>query len=351
MACIGVDLHKEQFTVCYRVAEGQETIREFDNGEEGIAEFKQTLSCLDVVAVEAIGRARYFVKQIAPFVKKVVLITPWKYAILSTSIKKTDKNDARAIALGLEKDILPVARLRTEAAHQLRALLNARELLVAHRVRLMNVMESIVANYGIRIPKLKLRYRNWRQAVDAEQFHFGEQQAWLTLNDQMEVANSQIVDLEKQIIESSKHFDDYKVLSSVPGFGPITIAHLLRTIDRFSDFKSPKALCSFIGIVPRIRQSAGRNLTSGKVSRYKSGAITRTGDSKTRSALVMAVNRVMVHSLSLKAFYERVKARRGYRKARTAAARKLLTFLFFALERGKPIEDFENVDFSKPHSL
>jgi len=347
---IGVDLHKEQFTVCYRVTEGNETIREFDNGEEGISDFKQTLSCLDMVAVEAVGRARYFVKQIAPLVRKVVLVTPWKYAILTTSIKKTDANDARVLALGLEKDILPVARLRTEAAHQVRALLNARELLVAHRVRLMNVMESIVANYGIKIPKLKLRYRNWRESVDVNQFAFGEYHAWLTLNDQMEAANSQIVNLERQIVDSSKQFESYGVLASVPGFGPITVAHLLRTIDRIADFNNPKALCSFLGIVPRTRQSAGHNLPSRKAGRYKSGAITRAGDSKTRSALIMAVNRVLVHNQSLRNFYDRVKGRRGYRKARTAAARKLLTFLYFALKKGKPIEAFEKIDFSKPHS-
>lgn len=351
MTYIGVDLHKAQFTVCYRKSEEDQVIREFENSPDGFDAFRKTISCFDDLAVEYFGFTRHFIKEVRDSVRQVVLVDVSKNKMISESIKKTDPNDARMLAYGLEKDILPKARLKSEAAHQLRSLLNVHDLLVFHRVRMMNHMYALLSRNGIHIDKRKMRSKVCYENISGDQFEFGDHYAWEKLCSQMNVARADITDIDKKIESASKQMRGSRVLESIPGFGPITVAYLLSTIDNVHDFTSSKALCAYFGIVPRTRMSAGHPVMSKKLGRFRSGAITRRGDTKTRAALTMAVNRVMVHNQSLRDFYDRVKGRRGYRKARTAVARKLLTFLFFALKNGKPVISFGDVDFSQPHKI
>lgn len=351
MASVGIDLRKAQFTVCYRMSETDEMFREFPNSPEGIEEFKQTLTCLDEVAVEYFGLSRDFVKCIRGSVHRVVLVDVANNRMVSESIKKTDKNDARTLAYGLAKGLLPTARFRSEAAHQLRSLLVVRDLLVFHRVRMMNQMYALLSRNGIHIEKRKMRSKICYESICDSDFDFGDQFAWQKYCSQMNAAKADILELDKKIETTSLQMKGYSVLKSIPGFGLITIAYLLSTIDDVNDFPSSKSLCSYFGIVPRTRLSDGKPASSNKIGRFKSGSITRKGDRATRATLIMSVNRVMVHNKTLRAFYDRIKGRKGYRKARTAAARKLLTFIYFALQANEPIADFGEIDFGKPHRI
>ncbi|MBO6505377.1 MAG: IS110 family transposase [Kordiimonadaceae bacterium] len=351
MTFLGVDLHKREFTVCYRHSENNQVIREFENSPEGRDEFLTTVSCRDTVAVESLGFDRFFVKLIAPKVKKVVSVHPGANRIVSESSKKTDKNDAAGLAWGLEKGVLPKSRFRSEISHQLSRLLTCRASLIGMRTKITNQLNFIVATNGLDVPLGKLKYRLWRDRVPVETFEFGDYQAWLAFDAQLEKIGESVNQLDREIISNSKHFAGYKVLEGIPGFGKVTIAELLAYIDGIENFTSSKSLCAYFGIVPRIRQSAGQNILPKKYSRFKAGAITRQGRSSARCAIVMSVNRVVPENQSLRDFYERIKGRKGYRKARTATARKLLTFVYFALKKGEAISDFGKVDFSKPHEL
>ncbi len=349
MAYIGIDYHKREFTVCYRHSESDQDFKVFPNTPEGRTEFLETLTCKDVAAIESIGFARHFSKRLATKVKKLVHVHASANSLIYASIKKTDRNDAATLALGLEKDILPSSRFRSEIAHQLNRLLVTRNMLIGMRISITNFLNVIAATEGVNIPVGKIKYRVWRDSVPMENFEFGDYHAWLALNDQVEKIKTSVNSLNREILSASRQFDGYEVLASIPGFGPITVAELLAYIDGIEHFGSSKALCAYFGIVPRVRQSAGENIVPKKVSKYRAGAITRLGRKSARSAIVMSVNRVMGENASLKAFYDSIKGRKGYRKARTAAARKLLTFIYFALKKGEPVKGFNRVDFSRPH--
>lgn len=351
MTFLGIDLHKREFTVCYRQSKNDQVFREFKNSSEGRDEFLKTVSCRDVAAVESLGFDRYFVKLLAPKVKEVVSVHPGANRIVSDSFKKTDKNDAAGLAWGLEKGVLPRSRFRSEISHQLSRLLTCRASLVGMRTKITNQLNFIVATNGFDESLGKLKYRVWRDRVPVESFEFGDYQAWLAFDAQLEKIGESINQLDREIVSNSKLFDGYKVLEGIPGFGMITIAELLAYIDGIENFTSSKALCAYFGIVPRVRQSAGQNILPKKNSRFRAGAITRQGRTSARSAIVMSVNRVVSENPSLRDFYERIKGRKGYRKARTATARKLLTFVYFALKKGEVISDFGKVDFAKPHEL
>lgn len=346
MTSIGVDLHKKQFTVCYRRSEDDQVFRVYETTEEGVADFVATVTCFDQIAVEQFGFTRGFLKQLKHVPCKVVLVDTTKFILISRSIKKTDHHDAAALAYGLEKGILPKARMRSEAAHQLRSLLAGRQLLIRHRIRIMIQIYSIFSGNGIHVDARKLRSKINRDRYGEDRFEMGENATLKILRNQADMVRGDVAELEEAIHEACVQMKGYDVLASVPGFGVVTIAYLLSTIDDVDDFASPRALSAYLGIVPRTRMSAGVSVPTRRLGRARTGAITRHGHGMTRSALVMSINRLMVHNDSLRAFYENVKGRRGYRKARTAAARKLLTFLYFALKAGKPIEDFSAVKFT-----
>ncbi|WP_420428628.1 IS110 family transposase [Kordiimonas sp.] len=348
MTIIGVDLHKRDFTVCYRRSEDDQVTRKFDNSADGMDAFLGTLSCVDRVAVEAVGISRRFVKAVGPRVREIVSVDAARNNLVSQSIKKTDANDAALLAYGLEKGILPLSRFRSEASQQLRSILAARDLLVMTRVRTMNLLNVVAARNGFNFPPSKVRHLNWRGLVDPEKLEFGDAAAWRALNRHMETLRADINELDKQAIAASELFEGNSALSALPGFGPVTVATLLAYIDNIDDFPSAKSLVAYFGIAPRTRISAGEPIPNRKFGKFRAGAITRTGDSRARSAIIMAVNRVFCQNESLREFYERIKGRKGYRKARTAAARKLLCLVYFMLKNRKSVQDFASVNFSRP---
>lgn len=351
MVHIGVDLHKASFTVCRLDDQDKKEFQEFENTPDGIADFKKTLTCVDEVAVEFFGFTRPFIKAIAHHVREVVPVDVSKHRLLSESIKKTDKNDAALLAVGLKRGLLPKARVRSEASQQLRSLLKARDVLVLQRIRLMNNMYAILSRNGIHVDRRKMRSRITYHNINPEKFEYGDQIAWKLFCTHMDQAQTDVYRMELEIETYLENFPNCGIVKAIPGIGIITAAYILGVIDNIDDFENSKSLCSYFGIVPATRISSGDPVPSKKFGRFKTGRITRVGDRRARSNLTMCVNRVMANNESLKEFYNRIKARKGYRKARTATARKLLTFIYFALKSEKPVMDFAAVNFAQPHKL
>jgi transposase len=92
-----------------------------------------------------------------------------------------------------------------------------------------------------------------------------------------------------------------------------------------SRFTTPDKLCSWAGLTPRHRES------DTKVSR---GHITKMGSTLVRWAAVEAVARYHGGE-PIRDSYTRIAARRGRKIARVAAARKLLTLVYFGLRDGE----------------
>src|SRR5204863_1322968 len=88
---------------------------------------------------------------------------------------------------------------------------------------------------------------------------------------------------------------------------------------------SPRKLVSYLGLDPRVRQS-GKS-----VARH--GRISKAGASEPRHMLGEVAWKVMQTPGPLRAFFERVRARRGPQVAATATARKLAVLFWHLLTR------------------
>jgi transposase len=106
-------------------------------------------------------------------------------------------------------------------------------------------------------------------------------------------------------------------LLTIPGVDATVALAIVAAVGDFQRFSSPQRLVSYLGLNPRVRQSGGQPAQHGR--------ITKQGRAHARGMLVEAAWAAAKTPGPLRAFYERVRARRGMQVAVVATARKLAT--------------------------
>lgn len=91
MRYLGVDLHSNNFMVCFLSEDEEQIFKRFELSEIEI--FNQCLTSEDRIAVEATGTTRFFYNQVAPLVAECVVVNPSQFEIIKKLFKKTDKNN------------------------------------------------------------------------------------------------------------------------------------------------------------------------------------------------------------------------------------------------------------------
>ena len=120
----------------------------------------------------------------------------------------------------------------------------------------------------------------------------------------------------------------YRVIQQLPGIGPVLAAVITAEIGDVHRFRNAAQLCSWAGLTPRHRES------DTKVAR---GHVTKQGSRMLRWAVIEAVQRVPRDSV-IGASKGAIIGRRGKEAkniAKVAAARKLLTLVFYGLRDGQ----------------
>ena len=93
--------------------------------------------------MEVTGNTRLFRDAVAPHVARVVAVDPNQFKVISHSVKKTDPNDARNLALYLAKDLLPEVRMKEKTQAQMASLTQTRDTLVKLRTALKNKVNNL----------------------------------------------------------------------------------------------------------------------------------------------------------------------------------------------------------------
>jgi len=90
---LGIDLHSNNFTVCFLEEDGTHTFEKYPLKE--LEAFKNILRPDNYMAVEATGNSRFFHAQVAPLVAQCVVVNTRQFKVIKQSVSKTDRNDAR----------------------------------------------------------------------------------------------------------------------------------------------------------------------------------------------------------------------------------------------------------------
>ena len=117
---------------------------------------------------------------------------------------------------------------------------------------------------------------------------------------------------------------EMEILMSIPGVGFTTAAAIVAEIGNIDVFSKPKKLVGWSGLAPSINESAGKS---------SNGHITKKGNKFLRTTLVLAANSIAVgRPNKLRFFYQRIKAKKGNKKAIVALARKLVSIIYHLLK-------------------
>jgi len=126
---------------------------------------------------------------------------------------------------------------------------------------------------------------------------------------------AEIARVDREIARYAVRCAEIRRLMTIPGVDVTTAATLMATIGRIDRFPSARPLVGYLGLDPRSRQSG--------VSAIQHGHISKQGSSSARHVLCEAAHATMRAPGPLRAFGQRVRARRGSRIATVAVARKL----------------------------
>src|SRR5262249_32857671 len=300
---------------------------------EDLSRFVKKLRSDDEIAVEVTGNTRLFHDAVAPYVKRVVAVDPNQFKVISHSVKKTDPNDARNLALYLEKDLLPEVRMKDKTQAQLASLTQTRDTLVKLRTSLKNKVNNILSAHGINLEKEALSSEKKLREILAMKFDPMVAIELRIIVEQIRSLNQNIAELKKTIADEGSKLEGHKNLTSIKGIGPLTGSILLSVIGDIDDFENEGKLATYFGIVPRVAKSNETEHT---------GRITKRGSKLGRTALVQCVLIAQRYSSYLKRYYEEIKTRRGSGKAIIALARKLFGIVYRTLKNKWVFEDFPN---------
>jgi len=273
----------------------------------------------------------------------VHVVNTLKNAYIAKSMKKTDKEDARRLAIQLWKDILPEpVHIPDPSEHQLRTLVSHRANLVKSQTRLINRVRYRLREYEIQLQKRSLKKISKWEAIlegispsDQPLLHLEVSQMmeqFRTLENQIRKTKTQMLHLIHQDLEFNSM---YTLLLTIPGMGMITIAAELALVGhQVERFKSVRKLVSYFGQCPRVRESGGKTLGNS--------GITKQGNSRIRGyftqAALGALRSKKEDAIPLRLWYENIRRRKGWKVARVALSRKIAAITYGVLKHRKPYD-------------
>ena len=324
---IGLDVHRE-FCVVAVCEDGKvRSAGRVPSTPEGLRLLAESLLASDRVALEVTASCWEVARILEPFVDRVVVVSPDDTGIASARAK-TDKLDARALALLCWKGELDPVWMPDERCRILRRRLARREQLVHARTRAKNEISAVLQRRLVQRPPFADLFgvtgRRWLAEVGLPVEERESVDAGLR---QIAFLDSEIKAVEKLIAQQALAWPEIRRLMTVPGVNLICAATFIGAIGRADRFFTSRKLVAYLGLDPKVRQSGETPARSGRIS--------KRGSASARWALVEAAWSVVKQPGPLRAFYERVRARRGHGKAIVATARKLVVLFWCMLSRSE----------------
>jgi transposase len=335
MRAFGLDVHRDFCEVAVAVGGEVRSAGRVATRVDALELFAQSLAVGDVVAFEATTGADRIVALLQAQGIRVVVANTRKLRSITEAKAKTDRLDARTLARLLASGLLDQVWTPDERTRGLRRLTNRRERLVRARTRAKNEAQGVLArNLCPRAPVTDTFGKGGRRWLAGLELPFDER---LTLDGclrQVDFLDAEIATLDGEIAKQALAWPEVLRLMTVPGVNVQTAATFMAAIGDIGRFSSPRKLVSYLGLDPRVRRSGNSNARHGRIS--------KAGASEVRHMLGEAAWKVMLTPGPLRAFFERVRARRGAQIAATATARKLAVLFWHLLSRG------EDYAFARP---
>ena len=324
---VGIDVGKAKCRAAILNEQGDfENEFFFENNKKGISELTEALNVEDRVVLESTGNLWLSIyDSLESMDIKVVLANPMQTKASSRK-KKTDKVDARKLALLLKAGLISESYVPPGYLREMRALVRHRLSLVKVRTMEKNKVHAILDKYGYRCEKSDMFGKAGKEWLG--KLKLGEMDRLMMDNhlSLIESVGGQVKRVDEAILRKASEEEDVRLLLSLTGVDVYTALLIKSEIGTIRRFENHKKLISWAGLAPSVHQS-GETEYHGKIS--------REGSVMLRWAVVEAARIAVNHDAKLGEFYERVSSRRGNQKAIVAVGCKMLKIIWFMLTRGE----------------
>ena len=340
MIIIGADYHPGFQQVAYVDTDTGELQERRLEHREDAEKFYRDLAAQEVkvrVGMEASGHARWFERLLAELQFELWIGDAAEIRTKRVRKQKTDRQDAELILRLLLEDRFPRIWVPRGENRDLRQLLWHRHRMVQARTRIMNQLQAVALNEGLRRKK-----GLWREA-GRKQLEGFRLAPWASrrrhdLLELLDRLTPTIAELTQAIEREVEKCPEAQRLTTHPGVGSLTALAFVLIIGRAERFQCGKQIASYLGLVPA-EESSG--------DRQRLGHISKQGNALLRFLLVEAAQVTVRSNPEWRRKFFHLAMRRGRKIAKVAMARRLAVQLYWMWRQEW---DYEQLKKFSPHA-
>jgi transposase len=327
MLIIGVDYHPSMQRVACVDTEtgdcGERQLAHTAEAEQFYRELKQKGVSVRV-GMEATGHSRWFERLLAELNFELWVGDPAQIQAKQVRKQKNDRRDAAHILKLMVEGNFPRIWVPTPENRDVRQLVWHRHRLVGMRTRVMNQLQAIAMNEGVRRKRglWTEKGRAQLESLSLPPWTTRRRQELLELLDRFDPSIDQ---LSQAIEQEAQRRPEVQRLLTHPGVGPITALAYVLVLGTPDRFDCGKQVASYLGLIPCEDSSADR---------WRLGHISKQGNALLRFLLGQAALSAARYDEQWRHQYAHLTMRRNHAIAKVAMARKLAVRLFWMWRRG-----------------
>ncbi len=213
----------------------------------------------------------------------MIVANPHKVKLITQSVRKNDRIDARQLArlARVDPQLLSPIRHRGESAQADLAVIRARAELMESRTGLINCARGLAKPMGERLKKCDADQVNESLA---EGLSPALQNVLGPLLKSVEGISEQLAVYDQKIEEIAKRYPEVELLTPVYGVGTLIALTYILTLEDAQRFAHSRDVGPFLGLQPKQRESGQSQPQLG---------ISKTGDGLMRSLLVQGAHCIL----------------------------------------------------------
>lgn len=302
MLYVGLDLHYKRSTFCVMGADGNILMTREVRGRwprviEALEKLRAERNDKLSVVFEASSGSGHFHDQVKKVAARVTVAHPGKLRLIFQSKRKNDRVDAQKLAFLLYIGQVPAVYVPDSGVRAWRKIIEYRSGLVAKRTRVKNQIRDFLKAAG-KTPPRGLWTKHGVEWMKAQEFeHDLEQVNFEIMIEELLEFEGKLRRVERKLSHEARKRPGVQLLMSIPGVGIRTAEALVAYIDDPRRFAKNKQVPAYLGLVPRLDSSAGRD---------RLGHITKEGPGTVRRLLTEAAWQAIRRSNKVEAYYKRV---------------------------------------------
>jgi transposase len=320
---VGMDLHRRR-SVLVRMAAGTgeqlETVR-ISNDPEYLRQVMARAGEAPEVVLEATYGWYWAADALSELGASVHLAHPLGVRMFSYRRVKNDQRDAADLADLWRMGRLPEAWIAPPQTRELRGWVRHRAKLVGLRSSLKNQVHAVLAAAGVQVPMSDLFGPGGQQLLATTRLAVESRSRIDSLLRMITALDFEIDTFARLVAQRLRGDPGYTAIQQIPGVGSLLAAVFVAEIGDITRFTRPEQLASWAGLTPKHHESD---------TTVHRGRITKQGSTLVRWAAIEAVQRIGAHT-RLGRIRDRIAERRGRNIGVVAAARELITLVFYGL--------------------